>query len=169
MPNIAQVLKEEIRRLAKKEAKALTSKIKKDVVNLKKSNVTMRRIVKQLWRDNDLLLNAEKRRQQNAPVIAPENSTARITAKGIRAMRKKLGLSQREFGRLVGVSIVSIFNWEKKEGALRLRDNTRAAILALRGIGAREAKRRLEMVANKTAKKIGRKKAVKKGMKRTRK
>mgnify|MGYP001581528058 CR=1 FL=1 len=161
MPNIAQVLKEEIRRLAKKEAKALTTNLKKDVVKLKKSNVAMRRVVVQLKRDNDLLMAAEKRRQQSQPVIPPENaSKARITAKGIRAMRKKLGLSQTDFAKLVGVSVQIVCIWEKKDGALRLRDTTRAALLALRGIGAREAKRRLELVAAKKAVK-GRRKLAK--------
>lgn len=152
MPNIAQVLKEEIRRLAKKEAKALTFTIKKDVVKLKKANVAMRRDVALLKRDNDLLMASEKRRQQSLPVAAPEASKARLTSKGIRAMRKKLGLSQAEFGKLVKVSTVSVGNWEKKDGGLRLKDGTRAAVLALRGLGAREAKRRLEMVV---VKKVG--------------
>ena len=147
MPNIAQVLKEEIRRLAKKEAKALVGKLKKDVSRLKKSDVSTRRIIKQLQRDNELLLNAEKRRQQSAPATAPGKADkARITSKGIRAMRKKLGLSQQGFARLLQVSGMTILNWEQKKGALRLRDATRAAVLSLRGVGAREAKRRLELV-----------------------
>lgn len=33
--------------------------------------------------------------------------------------------------------------WETKEGDLKLRPKTKAALLSLRGIGAREAKRRL--------------------------
>lgn len=147
MPNIAQVLKEEIRRLAKKEAKILTRKLRVDVVKLKKSNVVLRRSVQQLQRDNSLLLNAEKRRQQSAPLIAPERaSKARVTAKGVRAMRRKLRLSQKEFAELLGVSSVAVCLWERKNGALRLRETTRSAILALRGLGAREAKRRLELV-----------------------
>ena len=151
MPNIAQVLKAEICRLAKKEAKALTSKLTKDVVRLKKANVAMRRCVAQLKRDNDLLMASEKRRQQSQPVAPLTAGRARLTAKGVRAMRKKLGLSQAEFGRLVGVSTVSVGNWEKKDGPLRLKAGTRAAVLALRGLGAREAKRRLEMVVVKKA------------------
>ena len=146
MPNIAQVLKEEIRRLAKKEAKAITGSIKRDVVRLKKSDVANRRIIKQLRRDNAVLLAAEKRRQQSVPVVAAGKDKARITAKGVRAMRKKLGLSQAAFAKLVKVSDLTVYNWEKKDGALRLRDEARAGILALRGVGAREAKRRLEML-----------------------
>ena len=147
MPNIAQVLKEEIRRLAKKEAKALTGKLKKDVVRLKKSNVAARRAIKQLQRDSELLLKAEKRRQQDAPVLAAGKADkARITAKGVRAMRRKLGVSQMQFAKLAKVSGMTVLNWEKKKGALKLRDATRASILALRGIGAREARQRLKLM-----------------------
>ena len=174
MPNLAQALKEEIIRLSSKVSRQHSSKLKVDVVRLKKSNVALRRIVAQLQKDNELLLNAEKRRQLSAPVIAPENDTARVSARGIRAMRKKLGLSQTDFGKLAGVSGVSVLQWEKKSGPLKIRDTTRAALLSLRGVGAREAKRRLELVEGKVkggkvkaAKKSGRgRKAVKRGGKR---
>ena len=149
MPNIVQVLKEEIRRLAKKETKALTTPMKQDVVKLKKLTAALRKHVRKLSRDNDLLLAAETRRQRNAPVIAPQDDKARITGKGIRSMRRKLRVSQMEFGKLVGVSPVTIFLWEKKNGALRLKDRARMGLLALRGVGAREAKGRLELMAKK--------------------
>jgi DNA-binding transcriptional regulator YiaG len=147
MANIAQVLKEEIRRLARKEIRSQTSKLKKDVVRVKKVNVALRRIVSQLQRDNELLMNSEKRRQ-GLPTVAPEEvKAARVTAKGIRSMRRKLGLSQAEFAKLVKVSSVAVGIWEKKgKGALRMKDKTRTALLALRGVGAREARRRLELL-----------------------
>ena len=152
MPNLAQVLKVEILRLASKVAREQTSQIKADAVRLKKANVILRKDVAQLKRDNSLLMASEKRRQENAPVIAPDKADkARITAKGIRSLRKHLGLSQGDFGKLVGVTPGAVKIWERKEGALRLRDKTRTGILALRGLGAREAKRRLELLAKKTA------------------
>ena len=76
MPNIAQVLKEEIRRLAKKEARALTGKLKHDVVRLKKANVAMRRSVVQLKRDNDLLMASE--------ILTFEHAAGRLT--GVRVL-----------------------------------------------------------------------------------
>lgn len=148
MPNIAQVLKEEIRRIARKEIKAQVSKLKKDVVKVKKINVDLRRTVSQLRKDNELLINTEKRRQTQPVAAMPADAkSARLTAKGIRSMRRKLGLSQADFAKLTGVSTVAVGIWEKKgKGALRLKDKTRAAILALRGVGAREAKRRVELL-----------------------
>jgi len=147
MPNLAQALKEEIKRLAKHEAKTLLSPVKKDVVRLKKFAAALKRQVATLTKDNAWLQDAEKRRVKEAPVVNPAKADkARITAKGVRAMRKKLGLSQDAFGKLVGVSIACVGLWEKKHGALRLMGKTRTAIIAIRGLGAREAKKRLEVM-----------------------
>lgn len=145
MPNLVAILKEEIRRIARKEVRAQTLKLKRDIVKQKKQNVALRRTVAQLSRDNDLLMASEKRRK--LPVVVEDAKSARITAKGIRSLRRKLNLSQAELGKLVGVSTVTVGNWEKKgKGALKLKEKTRAAILALRGVGAREAKRLVEMI-----------------------
>jgi DNA-binding transcriptional regulator YiaG len=78
-----------------------------------------------------------------------------ISGKGIRSLRKKLGLSQADFARLVGVSHISVYQWEKKAKTLTLRGATKAKVFAVRGIGAREAKARLaEMGGKKTAKRV---------------
>ena len=68
---------------------------------------------------------------------------ARLTAKGMRSLRRKLRLSGQEFAQLVGVTGQAVYAWEKGNGPLKVRAKTRAAIVAIRGIGAREAKRRL--------------------------
>ena len=68
----------------------------------------------------------------------------RVTAKGMRSLRHKLGLTQEEFAKLMGVTAQTIWMWEQKEGALRVRDTTKKAIFAIRDLGAREAKRRLQ-------------------------
>jgi hypothetical protein len=39
--------------------------------------------------------------------------------------------------------------WERKDGELRLRDKTKAALLSIRGLGAREARTRLEETGGK--------------------
>jgi DNA-binding transcriptional regulator YiaG len=171
MPNLAQLLKEEIRRIARSETKSQTAKLRRDVVKVKKSNVALRRIIAQLERDNDLLMSTEKRRK--LPVVVAEDAkSARITAKGIRSLRRKLGLSQGDLGKLVGISTVTVGNWEKKgKGALKLKDKARAAIVALRDVGAREAKRRVEMVEEKPVTKVKKvtRKAKAKKVRKTRK
>ena len=78
------------------------------------------------------------------PVQVPEaSSEVRLSGRGIRSLRRKLSLSQVDFGRLIGVTAKAIVNMEKKQGALAVRKVTKAAILGIRGLGAREAKAKL--------------------------
>jgi DNA-binding transcriptional regulator YiaG len=76
----------------------------------------------------------------------------RFSSRGICALRKKLRLSQADFGRLLGTTPGSVHLWEKKQGALNLRDKTKAAILSIRGLGAREAREKLEELTEKLKK-----------------
>jgi DNA-binding transcriptional regulator YiaG len=57
-------------------------------------------------------------------------------------LRKRLDLSAAELAQLLGVSMQSVYNWEHKKSAPRKEQV--AAIVALRSIGKREARRRLE-------------------------
>jgi len=145
MPNMAKVIKEEIIRLAKKEAVGAVAAVKQDTVKLKKVAADLKRRVAQLERENRRLVAAESKRQKEAPTVAPEETQkARVTAKGIRSLRKRLRLSGADFAKLAGVTTQSVYNWESRDGALQLRDTTRAAVLQARGMGARDAKQRLE-------------------------
>lgn len=66
-----------------------------------------------------------------------------MTGRGIKSLRRKLRVSQADFGRLIGVTAQAVVNMEKKNGPLAVRKGTRAAILAIRGMGAREADAKL--------------------------
>ena len=57
---------------------------------------------------------------------------------------EKLGLSAKDYGKLVGVSGLSIYNWESEK--TRPRDSQLAKIVAVRGMGKREALKRLEQM-----------------------
>ena len=59
---------------------------------------------------------------------------------------QQLGLSAADYGRLVGVSALTIYNWES--GKSRPRRAQFAAIVAVRGIGKREAADRLASLAD---------------------
>ena len=74
-----------------------------------------------------------------------QSSRARFSAKGLKANRVRLGLSADNFGKLIGVSGLSIYNWE--QGKARPRESSVAALMAVRGIGKREAATRLEALA----------------------
>lgn len=145
MPNIGLLLKDEIRRLAKKEAKALAGEIRREAIRLKRVTVDLKRRVGDLERDNRWLISEEKRRQQVRPSTVPDTGVkARFRSAGVKAMRSKLGLTREEFGKLAGVTANAVYLWEAKGGPLTLKDSTRAALLVMRDLGAREARRRLE-------------------------
>ena len=145
MPNIASVLKQEITRLAVKQVRIAVSPLRKDKVALKKAVRDLRVRVEHL-EDEVQILRAEQDRSKKLVIGAlPAKELAiRITAKGMRSLRKRQRLSQAEFARLVGVSMPTVWQWEKKTGALKVRDETKKAIFAVRDLGAREARRRLD-------------------------
>ena len=146
MANLISALKSEIVRLARKEVKAATESLHRPSVAARSAIADLnRRVVvleKECKRLNALLATAPTPAPQSDP--APVNAKNWVSGKGIRSLRRKLGLSQAEFAKLVGVTSKAVGLWEGKPGVLRMRDATKASVMAVRGIGAREAKRRLE-------------------------
>jgi len=74
---------------------------------------------------------------------------ARFTSKSIVKLRNKLGLTQEEFGKLIGVSSQNVYALEHKEGRLKFRPATLSNLLSIRGLGKREAKKRVEEIDDK--------------------
>jgi DNA-binding transcriptional regulator YiaG len=145
MPNIAQVLREEIQRLARKQVKDGLSPLKRDQLRLKKTVADLRRQMAALNTANRELL------KKVAPVVAvkeAERATQkaaklRPTAKSLVTLRGRLGLTQVQFGKLLGVSGPAVTHWAGTEGRIRMRGTTLAALAAIQHIGKREALRRL--------------------------
>ena len=154
MPDIGRVLKEEIQRLARKEVKAATVALRKDNALLKRVAADHKRRIAKLERENrSLLTDAMKRRRESLEVTGKEIDEARITAKMIRAMRSKLGLSQVELAKLLDVNSQTVYQWEHKEGRLSFRGNAKAALIAIRKLNRQEAQQRLEALSAKKMKK----------------
>lgn len=145
MPNLMKTLRDEITRLARKEVKAAVTKVHKPTVQLKHDVAALKRTVAALVKDNKRLQGIVDQIVKAQPAPAPEAADkARLTGKGIRSLRRKLKVSQADFGRLIGVTAQAVVNMEKKQGPLAVRKVTRVAILAIRGMGAREAKAKLK-------------------------
>jgi len=142
MPNIARAFRDEVIRLSRKEAKAAFTPVRKPSVAARKALADLKRRVSALEKATKSLAVQLSKLPQPQPEPA-EGKKARITGKGMRSLRKKLRLTQGDFGRLVGVSSQNVYQWERKDGALRVRNATRANILSIRDLGAREAKARL--------------------------
>ena len=146
MPNIANVLKEEIQRLARKQVKVELIPLKRDHVRLKKSVADLRRQLAALSRESRELL---KTVTPSVAIEAADKVTApaarlRPTSTSVQRLRRRLGLTQVQFGKLLGVSGQAVVQWEGKGGQVRMRNATLAALAGIQHIGKREATRRLE-------------------------
>ena len=139
MPNIAQVFKAEIVRIARKELRTETQSVKKvqaslrsDVAALKKRAHQLEQAIRTLGKHAQMAKNATPGATQTDQKIK-----TRFSPKSLASQRRRLGLSAEDCGRLIGASGQSVYNWEA--GKARPRDSHLPAIAALRTLGRRAA------------------------------
>ena len=137
MPNLSTILKGEITRLARKEIKAAVDPVRKASAGQRREIAELKRQVAALQRDLKAALKPSKVLKQEGEASASK----RFSAKGLKSLRAKLGLSAGEFGLLVGASGQSIYKWET--GKAVPRASQLPALASVRGIGKREAAKRL--------------------------
>jgi len=143
MPNLAATLKEEIRRLAKKEINAQTAATKQAVAQQRKEIAALKRQLKEQEKKIKFLEAQEQKRLKEQPKADDEAMEGvRFSARSVKAQRKRLGLSASDYGKLVGVSQLTIYNWEQEKS--RPSEAKLAALVAVRGITKREALAKLE-------------------------
>ena len=153
MSNVITVLKAEIVRIARREAKQAVTPLHKPAVSARHALADLKRRVAALEKENKRLAALLSQMPQPEPEEAPATARGWISSKGVRSLRQKLGLSQEAFAQLVGVSPNAVYQWEHRSGTLRLREKTRAAVMAVRELGAREAQAKLAgMVGARKAK-----------------
>ena len=104
--NIAQVLKAEISRISKHEAKLLSSPTRSTTIILKKTTADLKNRLSILEKSNKELQKqvATLIANQPEPVEQPDDGKSWISGKGVKALRKKLGLTQGELAKLTGVN-----------------------------------------------------------------
>jgi DNA-binding XRE family transcriptional regulator len=141
MPNLAATLKEEIRRLARKEVRAETGATRraavqhrKEIAKLKKQLLTQQRLI------------AAMRTKAAVPVKqVPEDENiplgSRFSSRSVKAQRKRLRLSALQYGKLIGVSAQTVYLWER--GKVRPGKAQFSNLIAARGMGRREAAQKL--------------------------
>lgn len=145
MSNLASTLRDEISRLARKEIRQQVDPLKKSNAQLRRTVASLKSELAELQRTMRFLQTREKRRLE-APPQPDESKAVRFSPNWLKADRKRLGLSAEDYGRLVGVSSVTVYSWESgksKPSAQRL-----AAWAEVRGIGKREARQRLELLSD---------------------
>ena len=138
MPNIMSALKSEISRLARKEAKQVVAPVQKATANYRGLIATLRKQIDALQKEVALLRRAAPKPDK---ALAAQEPAGRfwITGKGVKALRKRMGLTQALFGKLVGVSVPTIVNWEKNKGKVNLRKAAAGKLQAIRGMGMKQA------------------------------
>ena len=139
MANIASVLKDEIRRLAKREIKAEIGKTKRAIVQFRRDIAQLKRLLAELARK---IAAVEKRAGTSADKpVEDAGEKIRFSPRSVKAQRARLELSASDYGKLVGVSPLTIYAWE--QGKSHPRKAQLAALVAVRGIGKRKALQKL--------------------------
>jgi DNA-binding transcriptional regulator YiaG len=145
MPNIATVLKEEIARVARKENRGETQKLKKASAQYRSDIAALKRRIQALEQQVKRLGKSSGRKAAAQDTDDGTQTPLRFSAKGLAAQRRRLGLSAAAVATLLGVSGQSVYKWE--DGKTRPRASQIAAIATLRKMSKKQAAARLEELA----------------------
>lgn len=144
MTTLAVALKDEIRRLARKEIKAHTGPTAQAVGQYRREIAKLKRNSREQER-RIAFLEAQERKRLGKPELSNGAvDDARFSARSVKAQRARIGLSAADYAKLVGVSGLTIYNWE--HGKTRPRKEQLASLVALRGIGKRQAIAKLDLL-----------------------
>lgn len=141
MPSLLPSLNDHVRRLARREIRAQTQRTKRASSQHRRDIAALKRLIKALA---SRLILVEKRAGKAAPAIAAAGASAeglRFRRDGFKTHRTKLGLSAADYGKLIGVSGLTIYHWE--QGKAKPRRKHLPAIASIRGLGKREVMQRL--------------------------
>tara|TARA_R110002111_G_scaffold52068_9_gene90940 strand:+ start:1075 stop:1494 length:420 start_codon:yes stop_codon:yes gene_type:complete len=139
MANLAQTLKSEIARLARKEIRQEIAALRKAATQYRTDIAELKRQVKEQQRRIAFLEKQEGKRSKTIKTPREEGGRTRFSAKGLRSHREKLGISAADYASLVGVSAQSIYHWEQEKSTAR--KSQLPALVAVRKLGVREAQR----------------------------
>jgi len=145
LPNIAAILKQEISRVARREVRSLTK-------SLHKASAQYRRDIAELKRRNAKAQAEIARLERSKGALPPKANGAdtenvRFSVKSVKSQRKRLGVSAGDFGKVIGVSAATVYNWE--HGTSKPRRTQLATLAGLRGLGKKEVRERLEQMNGK--------------------
>ena len=144
MANLAVALKEEIRRLARKEIKSQTGSTAQAVARYRREIAMLKRQLREHEKKITFLEAQERKRLEQPEVAEDATDGIRFSARSVKAQRKRTGLSAANYAKLVGVSELTVYNWEL--GKSRPRQEQLVSLVGLRGIGKREAQAKLDLL-----------------------
>ncbi len=144
MPNLQSVLRQEIQRLARREVRSELEATKKAVAQHRREIAELKRRNTALERTVSYLQSRETTRMKASPLNAEPPKGTRFSSRSLKAQRRRSGLSQKDYASLAGVSTQTIYNWES--GGTKPDRKHLATLVSLRGIGKREATKRMELL-----------------------
>ncbi len=144
MPNLQSVLREEIQRLARREVRSELEATRKAMAQHRREIAELKRRSTALERTVSYLQSRETKRLKAGPSQAEPPPGTRFSVQSLKAQRRRSGLSQEDYASLVGVSSSTIYNWES--GSTKPSGKHLATLVSLRGIGKREATKRMELL-----------------------
>ena len=171
MANLANVLKEEIGTLARRELRRQTADVDKSMARCERDIAALKREIEALERELSSLRSPRpaptvaSKKKKSTPASprgqaaskgsatsasAKPSSRGQFSGEALKAHRERVGLSADNYGKLIGVSGLSIYNWE--QGKARPRRSSADAWTAIRRIGKREAAKRLTALETPEAK-----------------
>lgn len=114
MSKLGSVLKDEIARVARKEAKALFDPLKKQVSAQRGIINDLRQQLAERTKQLQVVVREMARGAGTAPHTSPAKpSGSDFSAKGFVALRKRLKLTQEGMAKVLEVSPQTIYNWER--------------------------------------------------------
>jgi DNA-binding transcriptional regulator YiaG len=115
--------------------------VKRDIRSLKKTVSQLRKTVLALEQFADRQRKQLAQEEAQLTALPDTVKKSRFSPRLIRALRKRLGLSQRELAILSGVTVGAVHQWET--GKFIPKEEKKGVLVALRKLGRREARRLL--------------------------
>ena len=161
---LVTLLKSEIERHARRISREENAALRDAVTRYRHDIAALKRDVTALQRQTSGLKKAQGRTAVAKP--SPEDAApSRFSPKWLAAHRAMLDLSAENYGRLAGVSALSIYKWES--GKATPRASGRAALAQIRGLGKREAGSRLQALSVEIGARSGRRQRAEPAAKKT--
>ena len=141
MGKVEEAFRTEMIRLSKREMNRVWVPVRRDIRWLKKTVSQLRKTTLVLERFADRQRKQLEQKEAQLTSAPEEIKKARFSPRLIKAIRKRLGLSQRELAILSGVTLGAVHQWET--GKFVPKDEKKGVLVALRKLGRREARRLL--------------------------
>ena len=154
MAKIEIAIKDAITRGARKHIRSAATPLRRDVRRLRQAVRELRTQVAALREVAARWSESQAGRGWQPGISEDEARAARLSPGLIRKLRGRLALSQAAVARLVGVSPAAVVQWE--QGRATPAGKNRAALVGLRRLGRRQAKRLLAAPATATRRKVRR-------------